>query len=609
MTAQLAPESKQKFWDNNGFPLAFGLLTTYAAGTTTPIATYVDSTQTTQNTNPIQLNFRGECNLWLDPTKAYKFLLQDSQGNTIPGWPIDNITIGNANPSYNIIPITDNLYTLGSPTFSWANLYVGANHAPVLDTVSGNIGYYARTAAEIAAGVIPTNFSYPTTNLLDPRRYGAVGDNVNDDTVALQNWFSVLGQSSQKAFGYLPAGTYKYTANLTAPANVDIRGAGSQLSILKPAAAVTIALTIGDVSKLGYVQIDCSALAAGSIGLLVGNTLASVVGCIDVQVKNCTGVGSYGLQIKDVVSAKFIQCVFQGNSSAALIQGDAGYPTTINFSSCKFRTSTLGPGVLVKTGEQVTFTDDCVFEVNAQEGLIVLPLAGRNVNNVMVDKGWFENNWGGNTAKYHVVMGDGTGMGGSIITGTIRDTFFNVDVALTCKSLDANGTAVQALNLVNPRFPTSVGASTVNIRNGATVSIPEWPVDRNYASLVLDSSGLTNSPFSVITFTPTRTGYTEVPGGGAITAAARYTRVGRRIFYNASIICTGGATIASTANTSFLSGFPVGLTKDVCSIVRYDTTADIGHGSTDTAGNLSTPTWTAAANATYYLTGSYEISA
>lgn len=166
MTAQLAPRPNFKGWDNNGFPLAFGLLTTYAAGTITPIATYVDSTQTTQNTNPVQLNFRGECNLWLDPTKAYKFLLQDFLGNTIPGWPIDNITIGNANPSYSVIPITDNLYNLGSATFSWANVYaktnvfVGSNLIPLIDPGTGGIGYFARTAVEITASVIPVDFFY-----------------------------------------------------------------------------------------------------------------------------------------------------------------------------------------------------------------------------------------------------------------------------------------------------------------------------------------------------------------------------------------------------------------------------------------------------------------
>lgn len=91
MTTVLSPSTKQRFWDNNGNPLAFGLLTTYAAGTTMPIATYKDSTGIAVNTNPIQLNFRGEADIWLQPNIAYKFALTDSLGNAIPGWPIDNI--------------------------------------------------------------------------------------------------------------------------------------------------------------------------------------------------------------------------------------------------------------------------------------------------------------------------------------------------------------------------------------------------------------------------------------------------------------------------------------------------------------------------------------
>lgn len=91
MTAVLSPLPVQKFFDNNGAPLAFGFLYTYAAGTTTPQASYIDSTQTTQNTNPIVLNARGECALWLNPALSYKLLLTDAIGNQIPGWPVDNI--------------------------------------------------------------------------------------------------------------------------------------------------------------------------------------------------------------------------------------------------------------------------------------------------------------------------------------------------------------------------------------------------------------------------------------------------------------------------------------------------------------------------------------
>jgi hypothetical protein len=96
MTAQLSPTPVFKAFDNNGVPLAGGFLYSYAAGTSTPQPTYLDSTQTAPNTNPIILNARGEAAVWLNPFLTYKFNLTDSLGNTIPGYPVDNIS---ASPS------------------------------------------------------------------------------------------------------------------------------------------------------------------------------------------------------------------------------------------------------------------------------------------------------------------------------------------------------------------------------------------------------------------------------------------------------------------------------------------------------------------------------
>jgi hypothetical protein len=92
-TAVLAPYTEQQFFATNGTPLAGGLLTTYAAGTTTPIATYTDSTGGTPNANPIVLNAFGRASIWLSPNVLYKFALTDSAGNVIPGWPVDNISV------------------------------------------------------------------------------------------------------------------------------------------------------------------------------------------------------------------------------------------------------------------------------------------------------------------------------------------------------------------------------------------------------------------------------------------------------------------------------------------------------------------------------------
>lgn len=90
MTVNLSPTPYQRFVDSNGAALAGGLLYTYVAGTTTPQATYTDSTGGTPNTNPIVLNTRGEASIWLDPTLTYKFVLQTSGGAAV--WTQDYIS-------------------------------------------------------------------------------------------------------------------------------------------------------------------------------------------------------------------------------------------------------------------------------------------------------------------------------------------------------------------------------------------------------------------------------------------------------------------------------------------------------------------------------------
>lgn len=88
-TTTLVPWLRQQFFDSFGEPLFLGTLTSFAAGTNTPLATYTDSTGATQNTNPLVLNPRGEGSAWIPPNVAYKFALADSFGNPI--WTIDNV--------------------------------------------------------------------------------------------------------------------------------------------------------------------------------------------------------------------------------------------------------------------------------------------------------------------------------------------------------------------------------------------------------------------------------------------------------------------------------------------------------------------------------------
>ena len=77
MTTNIAPQPKLQFFDANGAPLSGGKLYTYAAGTTTPLASYTNYGGGTANANPVILDSRGEASVWLG-TGMYKMVLKTS---------------------------------------------------------------------------------------------------------------------------------------------------------------------------------------------------------------------------------------------------------------------------------------------------------------------------------------------------------------------------------------------------------------------------------------------------------------------------------------------------------------------------------------------------
>jgi hypothetical protein len=74
-----------------GDPAVGWKLYTYAAGTTTPIATYTTAAGTTPNANPVVLNARGEATIYFTAGTAYKLVLKTAADVTV--WTEDNVTI------------------------------------------------------------------------------------------------------------------------------------------------------------------------------------------------------------------------------------------------------------------------------------------------------------------------------------------------------------------------------------------------------------------------------------------------------------------------------------------------------------------------------------
>ena len=106
----LSPVARQQFFSASGVPLANGCIFTYAAGTSTPQATYSESTGTYPNTNPIILDAGGFASIWL-ANSAYRIVAFSSGGlNCASGsqqWAQDNVS------AYTILNQAQNLFLAG----------------------------------------------------------------------------------------------------------------------------------------------------------------------------------------------------------------------------------------------------------------------------------------------------------------------------------------------------------------------------------------------------------------------------------------------------------------------------------------------------------------
>lgn len=190
--ANLSPSPKLQFFDANGNPLAGGKLYTYAAGTTTPLATYTDSSASVPNTNPVILDSRGEAEVWLG-VAAYKFKLTTS--TDVEVWTVDDVV------SANIQALADLSEAGGSALVGFLQAGTGA----VTRTVQSKL-----------------------RDVVSVKDFGAVGDGVADDTAAIQ-----LAFNSGKTEIYFPEGTYLFS-NLTIPnSSLTLYGAGYWGSRLK----------------------------------------------------------------------------------------------------------------------------------------------------------------------------------------------------------------------------------------------------------------------------------------------------------------------------------------------------------------------------------------
>lgn len=146
MTVNLSPfaGAGAQFFDDNGDPLSGGKIFTYAAGTTTPKATYTDYTGGTAHANPIILDAAGRppSEVWLTYGDAYKFILKDS---------LDTL-VGTFDHIDGIPPININLVRLYGSTSGYVDLVAPAVAGTNTVTFPAATGTVALTSSPTFTG-------------------------------------------------------------------------------------------------------------------------------------------------------------------------------------------------------------------------------------------------------------------------------------------------------------------------------------------------------------------------------------------------------------------------------------------------------------------------
>jgi len=229
-----------QFFTNTGAVLTGGKIYTYAAGTTTPVATYTTSAGNVARTNPIVLDAAGRVTgsgeIWITVGVTYKFVLKDTNDVLIG-------TYDNVSSSFN----TDASLVTYTPA---------------------------------GTGAVTTNVQDKLRQYVSVKDFGAVGDGSTNDTTAFQTAINSVVTTGQML--YVPAGTYKITSPLVANGSLKMSGDGVT-SVLNCTAlsAGTYALAIQgsesttNTTMTAYTSVnDATISVASTTGFAVGDLVS-----------------------------------------------------------------------------------------------------------------------------------------------------------------------------------------------------------------------------------------------------------------------------------------------------------------------------------------------
>ena len=240
VTLSLFAGAGAQFLDNSGNVLTGGLIYTYAAGTTTPLATYTSNLGNTAHSNPIVLDASGRVatgEIWLAVGFGYKFVVKDANNVLIGTY--DNI------PSSAQPPIVNDAssiayeqgYTVTAGAFVVGSTYlitsVGTTNFQAIGATSNTVGVLF-IATGVGSGTGTAQLSRTVQSKLQESisvlDFGADPTGIKDSLAAFNAAiasFSNNATSSPYSGGntiLVPQGTYTLSGQLNISRQIILRG-------------------------------------------------------------------------------------------------------------------------------------------------------------------------------------------------------------------------------------------------------------------------------------------------------------------------------------------------------------------------------------------------
>jgi len=256
MAVLTVAQAAQKYFDTDGItPLSGGKIYTYAAGTTTPLATYSDSAGTTPNANPITLDANGQALIYVTAGTSYDFVSKRSDGTQVG---VAQRVMADGDNSVRT-DLSSNTSALGSDLVGFVDAVVPSYLKTTSDVINGERVSVMRT--------IPKS------------KWAGIRAGTNTDN--LYTYFNdLLSAMSTAGYGnlFVPRGTYNLTTGITVPQNVMMSGDGTLATKLKFALSGTNAVTLSNGSTVSDLTVDGTTTAV-SCFLFSGVSEASVINC------------------------------------------------------------------------------------------------------------------------------------------------------------------------------------------------------------------------------------------------------------------------------------------------------------------------------------------